>query len=277
MTEWTAWRPTDGRELKEVIYEKKYRSEGGGVARITCNRPERLNAMTDVGFREIVFCVREANRDPSVGVIVVTGAGGNFGAGGDMEWESSGGVEEVSEIPDFDGALKQSLKPVIAAVRGYCIGGHNHMAYHCDFTIASEDAIFGQNGPRVGSPAHGPMVADSAYAIGIKRAKEMWMLCRRYTAQEALQMGLINCIVPADRLQKEVDEWCDELLNLAPTCLAIIKQSFEAVFHPVHATRGSVLGMIAPDFHDRPEVKEAQQAFFEKRPPRFWPEPAETE
>lgn len=267
---WSPWQAVPGIELTEVIYEKKYRARGGGVARITGNRPHRLNAMTGKGFREIIQCIREANLDPTIGVIVITGAGGNFGAGGDMEWEASGGVQDVAEIPDFDGALKQSLKPTIAAVRGYCIGGHNHLAYHCDFTIATEDAIFGQNGPRVGSPAHGPMVADAAFAVGIKRAKEMWMLCRRYTAQEALQMGLINCVVAPDRLDEEVDRWCDDLLDLAPTCLAIVKQSFEAVSAYLQGTRGTILSMVAPDFHQRPEVREAQTAFFEKRSPRFW-------
>ena len=270
---WSEWEPAGDRDLEEVVYEKKRRSRGGRVARITCNRPHRLNAMTGKGFKEIIHCVREANQDRTVGVIIITGAEGNFGAGGDMQWEAEGGVEEVAEIPDFDSAIKQSLKPVIAAVRGYCIGGHNHLAYHCDFTIASEDAIFGQNGPRVGSPAHGPMVADSAFAIGIKRAKEMWMLCRRYTAQEALQMGLINRVVPADRLEAEVDQWCDELMDLSPTSLAVIKQSFEAISHPLQATRGNLLNLVAPDFHSRPEVKEAQQAFFQKRTPRFWPVP----
>lgn len=268
---WSAWQPAGDREFQEVVFEKKYRARGGGVARITGNRPHRLNAMTGTGFREIIHCIREANLDKSIGVIIITGAEGNFGAGGDMQWEAEGGVQEISEIPDFDGALKQSLKPTIALVQGYCIGGHNHLAYHCDFTIASEDAIFGQNGPRVASPAHGPMVADSALAIGMKRAKEMWMLCRRYTAQEALQMGLINCVVPAEQLDAEADRWCDELLDLAPTSLAIVKQSFEAVSAPLQSTRGTVLAMVAPDFHHRPEVKEAQQAFFEKRPPRFWP------
>lgn len=160
---------------------------------------------------------------------------------------------------------------MIAAVRGYCIGGHNHLSYHCDFTIAADTAIFGQNGPRVGSPAHGQLVADLAHVIGLKRAKEMWMLCRQYTAEQAFHMGLVNAVVPESRLDQEVERWCDELLDLSPTCLSIVKQSFEAVGGYLAHETGRILAMIAPDFHHRPEVTEAQRAFFERRKPNFWP------
>ena len=173
-------------------------------------------------------------------------------------------------MPDFDGALRNSLKPTLAAVKGYCVGGHNHLAYHLDFTIAADTAIFGQNGPRVGSPAHGRAIAQPAHVIGIKRAKEVWMLCRQYTVQQAMEMGLANAVVPLDKLDEEVDRWCDELLDLAPTCLAIVKQSFEAVGGYLAQESGRVLALIARDFHDRPEVREARQAFFEKRTPNFW-------
>lgn len=265
---WTDWQAVSGFESEEIIYEKKSRDRGGGVARVLFNRPQRLNAFTGDGIQDFVRAVNEANRDSTIGVIVVSGVGDHFGTGGDVGWEARGGLR--ASVPNFDSALKNCLKPIIAAVKGYCIGGHNHLAYHCDFTIAADTAIFGQNGPRVASPAHGEMVASLAHVIGLKRAKEMWMLCRQYTAQEAFRMGLANVVVPQSRLDEEVDQWCDELLDLSPSCLAVVKQSFEAVGSNLAAESGRILAMIAPDFHRRPEVREAQQAFFEKRKPNFW-------
>jgi len=269
MTTWSDWEPVVGFELEETVYEKKYRDRGGGVARVSFNRPQRLNAFTGIGMGEFIRAVHDANRDPEIGVIVVGGLGDHFGTGGDVQWEAGGGLR--GQVPDFDGALRNCLKPTIAAVKGYCIGGHHHLAYHCDFTIAADTAIFGQNGPRVGSPAHGRNVAHLAHIIGVKRAKEFWMLCRQYTAQQAYEMGLANAVVPVDRLDDEVDQWCDELLDLSPACLAIVKQSFEAVGGYLAQETGRILSMIAPDFHSRPEVREAQQAWMERRPPNFWP------
>lgn len=267
-TTWSQWQPVPRFEAETAIYQKRYRERGGGVARFLFNRPHRMNAFTDVELREFVRAVHDANRDPNIGVFVVSSVGDHFGTGGDVEWEARGGVR--GQIPDFNGALRNSLKPTIAAVKGYCIGGHNHLAYHCDFTIAAEDAILGQNGPRVGSPAHGRAIAQLAHVIGLKRAKEVWMLCRQYTAQQALAMGLVNEVVPRESLDEAVDRWCDELLDLAPTCLAIVKQSFEAVGGYLSQESGRVISLIAPDFHDRSEVTEAQRAFFEKRRPNFW-------
>ena len=270
MAEWTGWERVPGFETEETIYEKKYRDRGGGVARVLFNRPHRMNAFTNVGMLEVIRAVHEANRDPSIGVVVISSVGDHFGTGGDVQWEAEGGLR--GQIPDINGAIKNCLKPTIAAVKGYCIGGHNHLAYHCDFTLAADTAIFGQNGPRVASPAHGRVVAQLAHVIGVKRAKEVWMMCRQYTAQQTLEMGMANAVVPLDKLDAEVDQWCDELLDLSPTCLAIVKQSFEAVGGYLTQESGRVLAMIAPDFHQRPEVHEAQQAFLEKRKPNFWPE-----
>jgi len=261
--------------LKEVVYHKKYRDTGGGVARIMFNRPQKMNAMTNFGWAEIAETVSEASNDKNIGVVVYTGAGNHFGVGGDMEWEADGGLQgpggmALASVPNFDGAIQNCLKPVIAAVKGYCIGGHNHLAYHCDFTIASDNAIFGQNGPRVASPAHGHLVASSAYVLGLKRAKEMWMVCRQYTARQAYEMGLINAVVPEVKLEEEVDRWCEDLFGLSPTCLQIVKQSFNAVGNEILWTTDKILSLIAPDFFDRPEVKEAHDAFFNKRTPNFW-------
>ena len=148
----------------------------------------------------------DANADPEVGVVVITGAGDKaFCAGGDVRW-----LQEVQregeQVPmDPHAGIEDFLKPVIARVNGYAIGGGNHLAYFCDFTIASEQAVFSQVGPRVGSPASGHWVSYLVHVVGAKKAKEIWMLCRRYSAQEALDMGLVNTVVPHEGLDEEVD------------------------------------------------------------------------
>jgi 1,4-dihydroxy-2-naphthoyl-CoA synthase len=156
-------------------------------------------------------------------------------------------------------------------VKGYCIGGSHHLAYHCDFTIAADTAILGQNGPRVGSDPHGRMVAQLAHIVGLKRAKEIWMLCRQYTAKEALAFGLVNAVVPLERLEEEVDQWCDELLDLCPTSLAMVKHSLEAVGGYLAQESGRVMAMVAPEFYRSEESKKAQRAFLEKTTARHWP------
>ena len=268
MTTWSKWVSAPGYGDEELLYDKKYRDRGGGVARIRFNRPQKLNAFHGGNLAEFVRCVEEANRDSDVGVIVVGSVGDHFGTGGDVNWEAAGG--QRVDVPDFDGVLRRSLKPVIAAVKGYCIGGSNALAYHCDFTIAADTAIFGQVGPKVGSNAHGMYVGMLAYVVGLKRAKEMLMLCQQYTAQEALEMGLINKVVPLEKLDEEVDRWANELLDRVPACLALVKQSFEWVAQYLAPTSKTLMAYIAPNFHDEWYVKEAQQAFLEKRQAEFW-------
>ncbi|MBE0415719.1 MAG: enoyl-CoA hydratase/isomerase family protein [Dehalococcoidia bacterium] len=294
---WSAWERVAGFDLEELTYEKKYRDRGGGVARICSNRPHRMNALTNKGWGEIVVATMDAQTDKDIGVIVISGVGDHFGVGGDMQWEAAGGLQALfqptpeaalEKAPEtkpetapsmaggfgggFDSAIMECAKPVIAAVKGYCIGGHNHLAYHCDFTIAADNAILGQNGARIASPIHGYLVSSLAHVVGIKKAKEVWMLCRRYTAQEALQMGLVNAVVPLSKLEETVDQWCEELLNLVPSCLALMKRSFVSIDKYMEADMGKILGEVAPDFFSRPEVAEAHQAFFEKRTPDFWKE-----
>ncbi len=281
MAKWSKWEKMPGWTSTEVLFDKKYRDQedgGGAIARITINRPEVFNACAGVHFGLIARAVREANRDPSVGVIEITGTGDHFGTGGDVRWEAQGGLNPDSDVGGGgggggpNGAVRNSLKPVIAAVKGYCIGASNHLAYHCDFTIAADTTIFGQNGPRVGSPAHGEVVAMLAHVVGLKRAKEMWMLCRQYPAQQALEWGLANAVVPLEELENEVDRWADELLNLMPECLSVVKQSFEAVGSNLHAESERMVALICPDVHYTPNQKEAQAAFFERRVPQFWGE-----
>ena len=187
-----------------------------------------------------------------------------------MEWEQGwGDTKGPRDTPPVNDAILDCPKPVIAAVKGWCIGGGNHWAYCCDFTIAADNAKFGQNGPRVGSPADGYIVSYLAEVIGHKRAREMWMLCRRYTAQEAYEMGLVNKVVPVDKMDEEVEKWCRELLSLSPTCLRIVKASFNANIQHIRGTHNHFRKSLAPDFDGSAEQREAQKAFFERRPPDF--------
>lgn len=271
MSEWTEWKPVEPYEFKHILYEKRHRTRGGGVARILLNRPERMNAFTPETSAEVIEALTNANRDKSIGVIVLSHVGQHFGVGGDVqELSRSSSSEGIGGITP-DTIIKRCLKPVIAAVKGYVVGMHNHMAYHCDFTIAGESAIFGQNGPRVASPASGYLVASSAHTLGMKRAKELWMRCRQLTAQEALERGLCNVVVQDRFIEAEVEKWCDEILDLVPICIAAVKQSFEAVDAPLQYS-DNFLTLIETDFQSRPEGREAQAAFFERRPPNFWKE-----
>ncbi|MBX3628281.1 MAG: enoyl-CoA hydratase/isomerase family protein [Rhizobacter sp.] len=241
------------------------------VARITINRPKSYNAFTGDTQRELTLAIEEAGADPTIGVIVLTGAGDKaFCAGGDVAWEKNAGKDRtILEPYNLHVTISRCPKPVIARVNGYAIGGGNHLAYYCDFTIAADTAIFGQNGPRVGSPPGSPVVSYLARVIGHKRAREMWMLCRKYNAQQAMEWGLVNAVVPMDQLDAEVQKWCDEILSLSPTCLRVIKAAFVGEFE-------TILGqadvhrrhLVAPDFWST-EQKEGTTAYAEKRKADF--------
>ncbi len=268
----TAWEQVEGDGLvfDEIVYEKKRHTElGGVVARVTINKPDKLNTMTLHTVDEMFRAFYDANHDPAVGVVVVAGAGKHFGTGGDVEWERWGLREAFYNRYPHNRLIRLSRKPVIAQVQGYCLGGHNHMAYVCDFTIAADDAIFGQAGPRVSSPADGYFVPFLTKVVGHKRAREIWMLCRRYTASEALAMGLVNRVVPRDRLEAEVDGWCAELFLASPGCLEVLKAAFDQEMDG-YAELGVISSQLYPDWFDTPEGKEGGQAFVEKRQPRFY-------
>ena len=239
------------------------------MARVSVNRPERYNAMTNRTVEELFRAFYDASHDPLVGVVVLAGVGDHFGTGGDVEWEQWGLREAFYWRYPHNRLIRLSRKPVIAMVQGYCIGGSNHMAYCCDFTIAAENAVFGQAGPRVASPADGFFVPYLARVIGAKRAREMWMLCRRYTALEAYRMGLVNRVVPLERLEEEVDKWCEELLSVSPGCLEVLKATFDREMD-MFPELGVISGSIYPDWFDTPEGKEGGAAFMGKRAPRFW-------
>ena len=251
-------------QYSDILYDV-----ADGVATIAINRPKRMNAFTGHTLDELKNAFERAAGDHAVGVVVLTGVGERaFCAGGDMEWEAGGGLKGL----DFHlgRQVVEHPKPVIARVSGYSVGGGNHLAYCCDLTIAAEHSIFGQNGPRVGSPAGGYVVAHAASVIGHKRAREMWMLCRRYTAKQALEWGLINAVVPQAELDAEVRRWCDELLALSPTCLRTVKTSFRLHMEPYIDTNVSdVVEQVSPNYFETGEQQEGAQAFLEKRKPDF--------
>ena len=259
-------------ELTDVIYSVR-----DGVGYLTINRPHVLNAYTPHTLREMIRVFEHARDDSNVGVVVLTGAGERaFCAGGDVNVEDESSFtmkpDSFDEITkDLYGAFRECLKPIIARVNGYAIGGGHHMAYMCDLTIAAEHAIFGQNGPRVASPAEGWVVSHLWSVVGMKRAKEFWMLCRRYTAQQAHDFGLANAVVPLEELDNEVQRWCDEILALSPTVLGLIKRSFDDSWATVREQqdRFKIRQQVNPGFFESGEQREGQQAFLEKRTPDF--------
>jgi len=254
-------------KFADILYDKK-----DHVARITINRPKQLNAFTGDTLKELTLAIEDAGQDRDIGVVVLTGSGERaFCVGGDVNWEKEGGLErQVLEPYSLHLSVSRCPKPVIARVNGYAIGGGNHLAYYCDFTIAADHAVFGQNGPRVGSPASGPLVNYSARILGHKRAREMWMLCRKYTAAQMLEWGLANAVVPYSELDAEVEKWCKEILVLSPTCIRVLKASFVSDIEPLlGGGDGMRRHILSADFYQN-EQQEGARAFLEKRAPDFW-------
>jgi naphthoate synthase/2-ketocyclohexanecarboxyl-CoA hydrolase len=271
----SAWEvPANLPALGDVLYERSTRSIGGSVARISINRPKVLNAFTNKTMKDIMIAIEVANRDPSVGVVVLQGVGDRaFSTGGDVNWEGERTTADWFFDPPPNHTVRFSLKPVIAAVRGYAIGGGNHLAYCCDLTVAADNAVFGQIGSRHGSPADGYMVRYLIRVIGAKRAREMWLTRRRIDAKTALEWGLVNAVVPLAEHEKEVLRWCSMVLDGSPTCIRILKAVFDVELDEMAGDVRRHAQLIHPNFVESDEAHEAQQAFFEKRPPRFWPEP----
>ncbi len=258
-------------KFKEIIYEKS-----GGIAKITINRPERYNAFTALTLEEMYAAFRDAWADNEVGVVVLTGAGDkSFCTGGDQKTKNGAGYgkgEASFGLLDAHGQVIHIIrtipKPVIAMVNGYAIGGGHVLQVVCDLSIASETAVFGQAGPKVGSFDAGYGTVFLARIVGEKKAREIWYLCRQYPAEEALAMGLVNKVVPPSELAKEVNTWCQEILDKAPYTLAYIKASFNA--DTDHVNGIGVMAKHALDLYYRTdESHEGVQAFVEKRPPDF--------
>jgi len=256
-------------DYKDILYEVRE-----AVARITINRPDKYNAFTAETCEEMIDAFRRAGSDKSVAVIVLTGAGDRaFCTGGDQSaHEGSYGGRGTIGLPidEVQSLIRDVPKPVIARVQGFAIGGGNVLATLCDFTIASEKAVFGQVGPKVGSVDPGFGTAYLARIVGEKRAREIWYLCRRYSAKEALDMGLVNCVVPHEKLDEEVDKWCAEIRERSPTAIAIAKRSFNADTEHIRAIGALGFEAVAL-YYGTEESKEGGRAFREKRPPKFRP------
>jgi 2-ketocyclohexanecarboxyl-CoA hydrolase len=254
-------------DYEDILYEVD-----NGVARITINRPDKYNAFRGKTCEELIDAFNRAGWDKSIGVIVLTGAGEKaFCTGGDQsahEGQYDGRGTIGLPMEDLHSIIRDVPKPVIARVRGYAIGGGNVLCTICDFTIAGESAVFGQVGPKVGSVDPGFGTAYLARVVGEKKAREIWYLCRRYPAQEALAMGLVNTVVPDDQLDAEVDKWCAEIMEKSPTALAIAKRSFNMDSEQIRGIAS--MGMYALSlYYDTDESKEGGEAFKEKRKPDF--------
>jgi 2-ketocyclohexanecarboxyl-CoA hydrolase len=259
-------------EVIMTTYEDIIHTESGGVARIAINRPDKLNAFRARTVDELIAAFQKSGWNREVGVIVLTGTGERaFCVGGDQsahdgQYDGRGTVGLA--IEDLQTIIRDVPKPVIARVNGYAVGGGNVLATLCDLTIAAESAQFGQVGPKMGSVDPGFGTALLARNVGEKRAREMWYLCRRYSAQEAFQMGLVNRVVPDQELDAEVDRWCAEILEKSPTALALAKRSFNADSENIRGI--SMMGMQALSlYYASDESKEGVRAFLEKRKPDF--------
>lgn len=239
------------------------------------NRPEVLNAFRPLTIDELRDAFLRAWYDDAVGVVVLTGTGGNFCVGGDVKVRGEGGYKDEAGTPRLQVThlhrlIREIPKPVIAMVDGYAIGGGHVLHVLCDLTIASTRAVFGQIGPKFGSFDGGFGAIYLARIVGEKKAREIWYLCRRYTAQEALAMGLVNAVVPPEDLEPTVLEWSRELLQRSPTALRFLKHAFNADTDHVYGIQNLAHGATAL-YYTTEECKEGTQAFLENRPPDFAP------
>jgi naphthoate synthase len=264
------WVP-DG-EYSDIRYE---RSLEPGIAKITINRPEVRNAFRPQTVVELSDAFTRAREDTAVGVIVLTGEGGEaFCSGGDQRvrgdsgYQSDPGSVGRFHVTDLHLQIRRTPKPVVAMVAGYAIGGGHVLHVVCDLTIAAENARFGQTGPRVGSFDGGYGASILAAQVGQKRAKEIWFLCRQYDARQALEWGLVNAVVPLEALERETVDWCREMLAMSPFALRLLKASF-------NASEDGLAGIqqLAHDanllFYGSEEAGEGRAAYIEKRPPDF--------
>jgi len=252
-------------EFKEIIYEKPWVVEG--AARITINRPP-MNTVTTTTWRELSEAFEDAASDDSIGVIVLTGAGEKaFCIGGGFEPGQKGFPLEMKQYCEkTHSIIRDAPKPVIASVNGLAIGGGHVLHVLCDLTIASEKARFGQAGPKVGSFDAGFGSAYLAKVVGEKKAREIWYLCKLYSAEDAISMGLVNKIVPPDKLEEETLDWCKEILAKSPTALRFLKASFNQFSDSLRGVERIALDAVW-QFYDTEEAQEGVSAFLEKRTP----------
>lgn len=262
--EWKAVRPYD-----EIIFETYE-----GIAKITINRPHVHNAFTPKTVTEMFDAFSRARDDSSIGVIILTGAGTKaFCSGGDQKVRGNGGYVGDDNIPrlnvlDLQRLIRVIPKPVIAMVAGYAIGGGNILQVICDLTIAADNAIFGQTGPKVGSFDAGYGAGYLARIVGHKKAREIWYLCRQYNAQQALEMGMANTVVPLDKLEEETVKWAKEILSKSATAIRFLKASFNADTDGLAGLQ-QLGGDATLLYYTTDEAKEGRDAFKEKRDPDF--------
>lgn len=263
---------TQAGAYTDILYQ--HDAAGEGIAKITINRPERRNAFRPETVSELIEAFERARDDERVGVILFTGAGElAFCSGGDQTVRGDGGYVGEDTVPrlnvlDLQRLIRIIPKPVIALVAGYAIGGGHVLHIVCDLTIAAENARFGQTGPRVGSFDGGYGSNLLARMVGDKKAREIWYLCRQYDAQQALAMGLINAVVPLERLEDEGVQWAREMLAHSPMAIRFLKAAINAAADG-HAGLQQLAGDATLLYYLSEEAKEGKQAYLEKRKPNF--------
>jgi naphthoate synthase len=264
------WTPGDG-----TYSDIRYELSGDGIAKITIDRPEVRNAFRPQTLVEVSAALERAREDGDVGVVIFTGegphafcSGGDQNVRGDTGYIAEGATVGRFHVTDLQVQMRRLPKPLVAQVAGYAIGGGHVLHLCCDLTIAADNARFGQTGPRVGSWDGGFGASLLRDLVGTKRAKEIWLLCRQYDAQQALDMGLVNAVVPLERLEEETVSWCREMLELSPFALRLVKSSFHA-----HEDGYAGIQQLAHDanllFYGSDEAKEGREAYKEKRRPDF--------
>ncbi len=255
----------------DIIFEKS----NEGIAKITINRPEVRNAFRPLTVREMRAALNDAREDTKIGVIILTGEGEKaFCSGGDQRIRGSAGYEDSEtghlrlNILDFQREIRTCPKPVVAMVAGYAIGGGHVLHVMCDLTIAADNAIFGQTGPKVGSFDGGYGSSYLARMVGQKKAREIWFLCRQYTAQQALEMGMVNTVVPLEKLEEETLQWSREMLQHSPMALRCLKSALNADCDG-QAGLQELAGNATMLFYMSEEGQEGRNAYLEKRKPDF--------
>jgi len=257
------------RAYGDILYDV-----ADGIARITINRPEVRNAFRPKTLFELSDAFNAAREDPEVGVIILTGAGDQaFCSGGDQRIRGEAGYVGDDGVPrlnvlDLQRQIRTLPKPVIAMVAGYAIGGGHVLHVVCDLTIAADNAIFGQTGPKVGSFDGGFGASHLARIIGHKKAREIWYLCRQYDAQQALDMGLVNAVVPLARLEDETVAWCRQILAHSPIAIRCLKSAFNADTDGLAGIQ-ELAGNATLLYYMSEEAQEGKKAFLEKRAPDF--------
>ncbi len=257
----------------------RFETSGDGIARISLNRPEKRNAFRPLTVQELCDAFNRVRDDPSIGVVLFTGAGPAddgvwaFCSGGDQSVRGDGGYLDASGLPrlnvlDLQRIIRSLPKVVIALVAGYAIGGGQVLHLLCDLSLAAENAVFGQTGPRVGSFDGGFGAGYLARVVGQRKAREIWFLCRRYDADQALAMGLVNAVVPLEDLERQGVAWAREVLQHSPTAIRCLKAAFNAETDGLAGIQ-ELAGQATHLFYRTSEGQEGRNAFLEKRDPDF--------